>query len=148
MESFVIKLKDLLKEDTYSNFLAKEQEIFMKKPTYSEYVNKVRPFLVQGDKKSEWLFNHHAAEIAWEDRRPVDAKRHIEIAVKNNPLPSPWPAGLARSKNAITHILDFIINQRGTKADLQSAISRIGDSLEKRTAQELLNDPKYGGKLK
>lgn len=148
MESFVIKLRDLIKEDTYSEFLRKEQEIFISGPNYSEYINKVRPLMTKGDKKSEWLFNHHAAEIAWEERKANEAKKHIELAVKNNPLPSPWPAGLSRAENAITHILDFIINQRGTRAELQSAISRISEPMEKRTAQELLNDPKYGGKLK
>jgi len=143
----VIKLKDLIKEDTYSEFLKKEQEIFINKPNYSEYVNKVAPLLTKGDKKSEWMFNHHAAEIAWEELKSNEAKKHIAIAVKNNPLPSPWPAGLSRADNSITHILDFIMNKRGTKAELQSAISRIGDSIDKRTAQELINDPKYGGKL-
>lgn len=143
----MIKLAELLKEDTYSDFLTKEQGIFMSKPNYSEYVNKVTPILTKGDKKSEWLFNHHAAEIAWEERKIDQAKKHIELAVKNNPLPSPWPNGLSRTNNAITHVLDFIINNRGTRADLQSAISRIGNSIEKRTAQELLNDPDYGGKL-
>ena len=143
----MIKLKELLTEDTYSDFLAKEQQIFMAKPNYSEYVNRVKPLLTQGDKKSEWLFNHHAAEIAWEEKKPTEAKKHIELAVKNNPLPSPWPNGLSRAKNALTHVLDFIINNRGTKADLQAAISRIGDPTEKRTAQELINDPMYGGKL-
>jgi hypothetical protein len=51
--------------------------------------------------------------------------------------------------NSITFVLDFIINNRGTKKQLQQGIeNKIKDSQEKETAMKLLNDPKYGGKLK
>lgn len=144
----MIKLVELLKEDTYTDFLKKEQDISLKKPSYQEYVTQVTPVLPRGDKKSEWLFNYHAAEMAWVENKAQQAKKHIAIAVKNNPLPSPWPEGLSRGKNVMTHVMDFIINQKGTRAELQSAISRIRDAVEKRSAQKLMNDPKYGGKLK
>jgi hypothetical protein len=46
-------------------------------------------------------------------------------------------------------VLDFIINTRGTKDQLIQGIEqKISDSTEKKTAMELVNDPKYGGKLK
>ena len=144
----MIKLTDLLNEDTFTDFLKKEQEISLKKPSYQEYINQAAPILPKGDKKSEWLFNYHAAEMAWMENKAQQAKKHIEKAVKNNPLPSPWPDGLSRGKNVITHIMDFIINQRGTRAELQSAISRIRDSVEKKSAQKMMNDTKFGGKLK
>jgi hypothetical protein len=144
----MIKLTNLLKEDTFTDFLKKEQDVFLKKPSYQEYITQVSPFLSKGDKKSEWLFNHHAAELAWEENKSQQAKKHIQLSVKNSPLPLPWPDGLTKGKNTITHVMDFIMNQRGSRADLQVAIGKIGDSTEKRTAQKLMNNPKYGGKLK
>lgn len=144
----MIKLKELIKEDTYSEFLKKEQDVLVKKPSYQEYITQVNPILPKGDKKSVTLFNQRAAEMAWEELKSEQAKKHIEKAVKNSPLPSPWPAGLSRTKNAIVHVMDYIINNRGPRGELQTAISRIGDSVEKRAAQKLLNNPKYGGKLK
>ena len=51
--------------------------------------------------------------------------------------------------NSITFVLDFISNNRGTKDQLQQGIEqKITDKEEKKTAMELINDPKYGGKLK
>jgi hypothetical protein len=136
----MIKLVDLLKEDKYKDeFLPKEQEIFKAKPTYSEYITKMVPLLksFSADKGALHLYNHHAAEIAWEENKTNEAKKHIDIAMKNN-----------KFGNAITHVLDFIINSKGTKDQLKTEIERITDTQEKKTATELLNDPVYGGKLK
>ena len=136
----MIRLTDLLKENKYKDeFLPKEQEIFTTKPSYSEYVAKMTPLLksFSADKGALHLYNHHAAEIAWEENKTNEAKKHIDIAMKNNKV-----------GNAITHVLDFIINNKGTKDQLKVGIERITDTQEKKTATELLNDPAYGGKLK
>ena len=135
----VIKLTDLLKEaDSYKEFFDKEQELFLSKPSYEDYVTQASNILPKSDKGSIWLFNHHAAELAWEDNKSSEAKKHIKIAVDNN-----------KFQNSITFVLDFIINTRGTKDQLIQGIEqKISDSTEKKTAMELVNDPKYGGKLK
>jgi hypothetical protein len=135
----MIKLKDLLKEsDSYKEFFTKEQELFLTKPSYEDYVQQASSILPKSDKKSIWLFNHHAAEVAWEDGKLSDAKKHIDLAMKNNVV-----------GNSITFVLDFIINGKGTKDQLQQGIEqKITDKEEKKTAMELINNPKYGGKLK
>lgn len=136
----MIKLLDLLREDKYKDeFLPKEQKIFNTKPSYSECVSKMAPLLkaFNADKGALHLYNHHAAEIASEENKPNEAKNHIDIAIKNN-----------KFGNAITYVLDFIINNKGTRDQLKVGIERITDAQEKKTATELLNDPAYGGKLK
>jgi hypothetical protein len=90
----------------------------------------------KNDKSSIWLFNHHAAEMAWEENKKSQAKKHIELAMKNN------------IGNSITFVLDFIINNKGTKEELLQGINQmIPNKTEKETALQLLDDPKYGGKL-
>jgi hypothetical protein len=135
----MIKLKDILKEvDSYKEFFDKEQKLFLSKPSYEDYVTQASSILPKSDKGSIWLFNHHAAELAWEDNKSSEAKKHIKIAVDNN-----------KFQNSITFVLDFIINARGTKDQLIQGIEqKISDSVEKKTAMELVNDVKYGGKLK
>jgi hypothetical protein len=49
--------------------------------------------------------------------------------------------------NSITHVLDFIINNKGTKEQLSQELNKIPNKTEKETALQLLDDPKYGGKL-
>jgi len=135
----MIRLKDLLSEATsYEEFFKQEQELFLSKPSYEEYIKQATNILPKSDKGSKWLFNHHAAELAWEDNKQSEAKKHIKIAIDNNTF-----------QNSITYILDFIINNRGTKDELIQGIEKnITDSTEKKTAMKLANDPKYGGKLK
>jgi hypothetical protein len=135
----MIRLTDLLKEvSNYDSFFKKEQEYFITKPSYNEYVKKMEEILPKNDKPSIWLLNHHAAEIAWEEGKKDRAKFHIELAMKNNTV-----------GNSITFVLDFIINAKGTKEELEQDINaKISDSVEKKTALKLLNDPKYGGTLK
>lgn len=136
----MIRLIDLLKElqEPYKTFFNEEQEYFLKKPSYDEYIKEMSAILPKEDKSSIWLFNHHAAEIAWEENKSSQAKKHIALAMKNNIV-----------GNSITFVLDFIINNKGTKDKLLQGIeSKITDDTEKKTALELLNDPKYGGKLK
>jgi len=134
----MIRLIDLLKESQYDDFFKKEQEYFLKKPSYNEYIKEMTAILPKEDKSSIWLFNHHAAEIAWEENKLSQAKDHIKLAMENNVI-----------GNSITFVLDFIINNKGTKIQLQQGIDqKIKDSTEKETAIKLLNDPKYGGKLK
>ena len=134
----MIKLRDILKEASYQQFFDKEQDYFKQKPSYDDYIKNMSAILPKSDKSSIWLFNHHAAEMAWEDGKSSQAKKHIELAMKNNVV-----------GNSITFVLDFIINNRGTKDQLQQGIEqKITDKEEKKTAMELINDPKYGGKLK
>ena len=134
----MIKLRDILKEASYQQFFDKEQDYFKQKPSYDDYIKNMSAILPKSDKSSNWLFNHHAAEMAWEDGKSSQAKKHIELAMKNNVV-----------GNSITFVLDFIINNRGTKDQLQQGIEqKITDKEEKKTAMELINDPKYGGKLK
>ena len=136
----MIRLTDLLKElqEPYKTFFGKEQEYFTKEPSYDDYVKNMNAILPKDDKSSLWLFNHHAAEIAWEENKVSQAKKHIKTAMQNNVI-----------GNSITFVLDFIINNKGSKEQLQQGIeSKIADSTEKKTALELLNDPHYGGKLK
>ena len=136
----MIRLIDLLKElqEPYKTFFNKEQQYFVKQPSFDDYVKEMGTILPKNDKPSTWLFNHHAAEIAWEEGKSSDAKKHIETAMRNNTV-----------GNSITFVLYFIINNRGTKKQLQQGIeNKIKDSQEKETAMKLLNDPKYGGKLK
>jgi len=131
-------IRKILKESEYQQFFDKEQEYFITRPTYKDYVDSMTAILPKSDKKSIWLFNHHAAELAWEDGKSSEAKKHIEVAMKNNVV-----------GNSITFVLDFIINNRGTKDQLRQGIDvKIKDTTEKKTALELLDDPKYGGKLK
>ena len=132
----MIKLLDLLKESVYDDFLKKEQDIFTQKPSYNDYVRQIEPIIPKNDKSSIWLFNHHAAEMAWEDNKTSQAKKHIDLAMKNN------------IGNSITFVLDFIINNKGTKEQLLQGINKITDATEKETALSLFKDPKYGGKLK
>jgi hypothetical protein len=127
----------LLKEGKYEEFLEKEQDIFTKKPSYNDYIKQVEPIIPEDDKSSTWLFNHHAAEMAWEENKVSQAKKHIDLAMKNN------------IGNSITFVLDFIINNKGTKEQLLQGINQmIPNKTEKETALQLLDDPKYGGKLK
>ena len=134
----MIKIRDILKESAYQQFFDKEQDYFKQKPSYDDYIKNMSAILPKSDKSSIWLFNHHAAEMAWEDGKSSQAKKHIELAMKNNVV-----------GNSITFVLDFIINNRGTKDQLQQGIEqKITDKEEKKTAMELINDPKYGGKLK
>jgi len=132
----MIRLIDLLKESVYDDFLKKEQDIFTQKPSYNDYVRQIEPIIPKNDKSSIWLFNHHAAEMAWEDNKTSQAKKHIDLAMKNN------------IGNSITFVLDFIINNKGTKEQLLQGINKITDATEKETALSLFKDPKYGGKLK
>ena len=132
----MIRLLDLLKESVYDDFLKKEQDIFTQKPSYNDYVRQIEPIIPKNDKSSIWLFNHHAAEMAWEDNKTSQAKKHIDLAMKNN------------IGNSITFVLDFIINNKGTKEQLLQGINKITDATEKETALSLFKDPKYGGKLK
>ena len=134
----MIKLRDILKESVYQQFFDKEQAYFKQKPSYEDYIKNMSSILPKSDKSSIWLFNHHAAEMAWEDGKSSQAKKHIELAMKNNVV-----------GNSITFVLDFIINNKGTKNQLQQGIEqKITDATEKKTAMELINNPKYGGKLK
>ena len=138
----MIKLLDILNEITtnpknYNEFKDMEQEIFQKQISYDEYKKSIESILPKNDKKSLWLYNHHAAELAWEAGKEAEAKTHIAAAMKTNPF-----------GNSITNVLDFIINRKGTKSQLTQAMSQIKDKVEKETATKLLNDPKYGGKLK
>jgi hypothetical protein len=127
----------LLKEGKYEEFLEKEQDIFTQKPSYNDYIKQVEPIMPKNDKSSTWLFNHHAAEMAWEENKVSQAKKHIDLAMKNN------------IGNSITFVLDFIINNKGTKEQLLQGINQmIPNKTEKETALQLLDDPKYGGKLK
>lgn len=127
----------LLKEGKYEEFLEKEQDIFTQKPSYNDYIKQVEPIMPKNDKSSTWLFNHHAAEMAWEENKVSQAKKHIDLAMKNN------------IGNSITFVLDFIINNKGTKEELLQGINQmIPNKIEKETALQLLDDPKYGGKLK
>jgi hypothetical protein len=133
------EISKVIKEaDSYKEFFDKGQELFLSKPSYEDYITQASNILPKSDKGSIWLFNHHAAELAWEDNKSSEAKKHIKIAVDNN-----------KFQNSITFVLDFIINTRGTKDQLIQGIEqKISDSTEKKTAMELVNDPKYGGKLK
>ena len=127
----------LLKESKYKEFMEKEQDIFTQKPSYNDYIKQVEPIIPKNDKSSIWLFNHHAAEMAWEENKVSQAKKHIDLAMKYN------------IGNSITFVLDFIINNKGTKEQLSQGINQmIPNKTEKETALQLLDDPKYGGKLK
>jgi predicted Zn-dependent protease len=137
----MIKLLDILNEiatnpKNYDEFKDIEQEMFLKGISYDEYKKGIEVILPKNDKGSLWLYNHHAAELAWEAGKEAEAKKHIANAMKNNPF-----------GNSITNVLDFIINKKGTKSQLKQAMSQIKDKIEKDTATKLLNDPKYGGKL-
>ena len=126
----------LLKEN-YNNFFPIEQEFFNNAPSYDQYILKLSKILPD-DEDSRWLFNHHAAELAWEENKISQAKNHIQIAKKLNPF-----------GNKITDVLDFIINMKGNKKDLKSFIEKnVLDPTEKKTAYELFNDLRYGGKIK
>lgn len=135
----LIKLQDILLEDAYQEFFAKEQKLFLtNKPSYTEYKAQVDPILPRADERSVWLYNHHAAELAWEERKEPEAKKHIEVAMQHN----------NRMKNGITMVMDFIINKRGDRGALQQRInSEIRNPTEKKTAFKLLNNPKWGGTL-
>lgn len=133
-----VPVEEALQEDAYNDFFTKEQEYFVTKPSYQDYIKNMEPILPKADKKSIWLYNHHAAELAWEDGKTSEAKKHIDVAVKDNPF-----------QNSVTFVLDYIINNKGTKSNLiQSINDQITDSEEKKTALKLANDAKYGGKLK
>lgn len=121
---------------SYQNFLKIEQEIFKSIPSYDEYVNKLKQFS-KSSNESQWLFNHHAAELAWESNLKNEAKNHIQIANRLNPF-----------GNKITKVLYFIINQKGTQQDLNNWIQKnIKDSTEKETAISLLQNNLYGKSL-
>jgi hypothetical protein len=98
----------------------------------------MEPLMKSSDEGAQHLYNHHAAELAWEEGEAEEAKKHIAVAMKNNPY-----------GNAVTSVLDYIINDKGSSDQLRDLInSKISDETEKETALKLLDDPMYGGKLK
>ena len=121
----------------YKEFLADDQAIFKPGVSYEEYVSSLGN-KVPKDKASVWLYNHHAAELAWEQGFPDKAKKHIALAAKTNPY-----------GNSITDFLDFVMNERGTYEELKDYIKQnIKDPTEKETALSLLNNKHYGQMLK
>ena len=121
----------------YKEFLADDQAIFKPEVTYEEYASSLGD-KVPKDKASIWLYNHHAAELAWEQGYPDEAKEHIALAAETNPY-----------GNSITGFLDFVMNERGTFEELEDYIEQnIEDPTEKETALSLLNHEHYGQMLK
>ena len=114
-----------------------ENVLFKQQLPYDEYVKQISVIFPKNDKSSTWLFNHHAAQIAWEQNKIPQAKKHIKTAMENNII-----------GNSLTNIYDFIINNRGTKNDLKREIEQtVYDKIEKKGAIEILNSPIWGKKL-
>jgi|DEB19_MinimDraft_3_1074340.scaffolds.fasta_scaffold03758_1 hypothetical protein len=128
----------MLFEETYGykEFLADDQAIFKPGVSYEKYVSSLGN-KVPKDQGSVWLYNHHAAEIAWEEKLVDKAKKHIALAAKINPF-----------GNSITGLLDFIMNKRGSFVDLEEYINQNIEDDEKETAVYLLNHEDYGQTLK
>ncbi len=70
---------------SYREFLEFEQKVFKSVKDYKSYVEALES-LVPKDAKSEWLYNHHAAELAWEDGKKSEAGKHIGKAADLNPF--------------------------------------------------------------
>lgn len=122
--------------ENYQTFFPKEQEYFQTGPSYEEYIKNMLKIL-PNDEDSQWLFNHHAAELAWEEGKEQKAKQHITKAVKTNPF-----------NNQVTNVLNFIINRKGNKEQLKNYINKTVESdIELKTSYDLYNDSRYGGKL-
>ena len=65
---------------SYQDFLKIEQEIFKSIPSYDEYVNSLK-HLSESSDESQWLFNHHAAELAWESNLKNEAKIIFKLPI-------------------------------------------------------------------
>jgi uncharacterized membrane protein YgaE (UPF0421/DUF939 family) len=95
----------------------------LKEGKYEEFLEKEQDIFTQKPSYNDYV------------NKVSQAKKHIDLAMKNN------------IGNSITHVLDFIINNKGTKEQLSQELNKIPNKTEKETALQLLDDPKYGGKL-